>query len=370
MRNSKEITVIVPKLPPSIDGIGDYGLRLAQQLYQDLGWKTHFIVGTPEWQGETEGEFFCVSTVAARSQTALLKLLPAAPATVLLHYAGHGYANRGCPFWLVQALAQWCQSGGRLITLFHELYATSPLLSSALLTSPFQKRLATQVMELSDRVLTNQKQYAEKIDQLSHHKHSAIPTLPVFSNVGEIEQPLPLNQRSRRLIVFGGGGLRTAAYGRSRSALIKACTELDIEEIIDIGSPLKFQPEPIPDVALKTLGVQPLTEISRYMSSAIAGFLDYPTAYLGKSTIFAAYCSHGMIPIVSSKKTPNLDGLKSNQHYWLADSKQILDIEQAQAIVHTAHAWYHAHNLRTQSAIFAASLGLEKNTSEIFPYKH
>jgi hypothetical protein len=359
MQNSKEITVIVPKLPPAIDGIGDYGLNLARQLYQDLGWTTHFIVGTPGWQGETEGEFFRVSAVAARSQTALLELLPAVPAMVLLHYAGHGYANRGCPFWLVQALAQWCQSGGRLITVFHELYATSPLLSSALLTSPFQKRLATQVMKLSDRVLTNQKQYAEKIDQLSHHQHSAIPTLPVFSNVGEIDQPLSLNQRSRRLIVFGGGGLRTAAYQGSRSALIKACTELDIEEIIDIGSPLKFQPEPIPGVALKMLGVQPLTEINRYMSSAIAGFLNYPSAYLGKSTIFAAYCSHGMVSIVSSKAIPNLDGLKSNQHYWLSDNEQPLDVEQAQAIASNAHAWYHTHNLKSQSATFAASLSFD-----------
>jgi hypothetical protein len=354
MQNS-ELVAIVPNLPPAIDGIGDYGLNLARQLYQDFGWKTRFIVGSPDWQGEQE-EFFQVTPVTTRSQDALLKLLPAPAATVLLHYAGHGYAPRGCPAWLVKALKRWCQSGGRLVTMFHELYATEPLLSSAILTSPLQKHLAIQLMELSDRVLTSRKQYAEKIEQLSRRQHSKVPNLPIFSTIGELAKPMPLIERSRQVIVFGGSGARLRVYQRSRSALIRICRELGIQEIIDIGAKLNFEIEPIEGIEFRALGIQPADEISRYMSCASIGFLDYSTSYLGKSTIFAAYCSHGMLPVTGSKDAPNEDGLRAGQHYWLANSEQLLNFEQGQAIANTAYQWYQVHSLSAQSAIFAKNL--------------
>lgn len=356
MHNSNEITAIVPKLIPEVDGIGDYGLNLARQLYQDFGWKTRFIVGNPAWKGEVQGDFFQVTPVTARSQEALLKLLPVPPATILLHYAGHGYAKRGCPVWLVKALKQWCQSGGRLVTMFHELYATKPLLSSALLTSPFQQQLATQLINLSDRALTSRKHYAEKIERLSHHKHSKVPNLPIFSTIGDLAEPMPLTQRSRQVVVFGGGGARSRVYQRSRSALIKVCRELGIQKIIDIGPKLNLELEPIEGIEFRALGIQPVHEISRYMSDALVGFLDYSTSYLGKSTIFAAYCSHGMLPVTGSKDAPNEDGLRAGQHYWLANSKVLLELEQGQVIADAAYQWYQAHSLKTQSTIFAQNL--------------
>ncbi len=362
MQQQSELCMIVPRVPPAVDGIGDYSFLLARQLYENYGWRSHFLIGDPDWRGASEGAFFRISSVAARSQNALQSLLPEPSAKLLLHYAGHGYAKRGCPVWLVDALDRWCQSGGSLVTMFHELYATGPLFSSAILTSPLQKHLATRLMRISDRCFTSQKQYAEKIYRLSRRTHLHIPTYPIFSTIGEASHPQPLSQRSRHLIVFGGTGPRSRVYQRSHQALAQICQALAIEEILDIGPTLNFEPEPIPGTAIVSLGVQSASEISRYLEGAIAGFLDYPTAFLGKSTIFAAYCAHRTIPIVVSSLQTNNDGLQANDHYWLVNqSAQALNLEQGQAIADAAHRWYQTHNLETQAREFARSLKLVGN---------
>jgi len=46
------------RLPPEIDGVGDYALSLARQLRLDFGIEMHFIVCDPTWAGATEIEDF------------------------------------------------------------------------------------------------------------------------------------------------------------------------------------------------------------------------------------------------------------------------------------------------------------------------
>jgi hypothetical protein len=42
--------------------------------------------------------------------------------------------------------------------------------------------------------------------------------------------------------------------------------------------------------------------VSRLLLDSFAGFLAYPSAFLGKSTIFAAYCAHGLLPVQPGEK--------------------------------------------------------------------
>ena len=148
-----KIIQIVPKLPPSFNGVGDYALNLARQLRQDFEIETHFIVGDPYWQGGEMIEGFAVSQLAERSSKALTSLiLQLSIDKVVLHYAGYGYAPRGCPLWLVDGLKLWRkqQIKRKLFTMFHELYATSkkPWTSSFWL-SPFQKKLTACLTQIS-----------------------------------------------------------------------------------------------------------------------------------------------------------------------------------------------------------------------------
>ncbi len=356
------ITAIVPRLPPAVDGLGDYGLNLALQLRQDFGLVTDFVVGNPHWAGATSVEGFAVKQVAVQSAAALLDLHKSEShscATVLLHYVGYGYAKRGCPVWLVEGLERWREvaSNRCLVTMFHEIYAFGPIWTSQFWTSPLQRNLAARLAFRSDHCFTSNQGFAELLYQLSQGKHTKIPTLPVFSNVGEPDYIPPLVERPRRLVVFGGRGPRSRVYERSHLALERTCRDLEIEEIFDIGPSLGFEIRSVNGTPVVSLGVKTAQEISIMLSSSVAGFFDYYSEFLAKSTIFAAYCAHKLIPIGVFYEGQNVDGLEVGKHYWLADQHQdAMSLSAVQVVADNAHAWYQNHNLSANARAFATCL--------------
>ncbi len=352
---------IVSGLPPAIDGVGDYALNLARQLRKDFAIETHFIIGNPKWVGAAEIEGFTVSKVRDRSVANLLSLLNGngQPSTILLHYVCYGYALRGCPFWLINGLQQWRSgsSNRSLVTMFHETYAFGPPWTSAFWLSQVQKNLLARLARLSDRSLTSKQGYAKTIGELSLGKHTQIPAIPVFSTIGEPAQAPPLAERARRLVVFGAAPTRRRVYQRSLAALKRTCQDLLIEEIVDIGPATGLEISAINGVPVVAMGEKPVTEISKILSSSVVGFFNYDIDYLAKSTIFAAYCAHRLIPVGTSSSELQEDGLQAGKHYCLADRlTQSLSLAAGQAIADNAYAWYHSHNLSIQAKVFAAQL--------------
>ncbi len=361
MNTSLSLTCIVPRLPPAIDGVGDYALNLARQLRTDFGMETHFIVGDPTWSSATQIEGFPVTQVTARSAATLLTLLPSdRAAVILLHYVGYGYAKRGCPVWLVDGLQRWRTAGVNrfVVTMFHEVYAFGfgPPWTSSFWLSPLQRNLAARLACSSDRILTSRQDYAKVLHQLSRGKHGTIPANPVFSNIGESERLLPLAERKRRLVVFGHRNSRLMAYQQHLAALKQACLALEIEEVCDVGVPTGLELSRLLAIPVVEKGVAQATQVSQLLQDAIAGFLSFPPPeYLAKSTIFAAYCAHRLIPILTSSSAVPVDGLQAGKHYCVAD-EQIgqLCLDVGQAIADNAYAWYQTHSLSVQAKIFAA----------------
>ena len=354
------VTQIVPRLPPAIDGIGDYALNLARQLRKDFGLKTSFVTGDSTQASATHIEGFSVNYVSERSAKGLLSILSQCSSVVLLHYVGYGYAKRGCPFWLVDGLQRWRNTDANrlLVTMFHELYASGPLWASSFWLSPLQKNLAIRLAQRSDRCLTSRQGYAKILHQLSRGKQTAIPTLPVFSNIGEPDQLPPLAERIRRLVVFGGRSNRMRVYRESRSELELVCYLLGIEEIWDIGPPIGVSLPSIEGVPVMEKGQLSNTEISDILINSLAGFFNYPTDYLAKSTIFAAYCAHRLLPVSPRYDAP-ADGVEAGKHYWtpkLGSNNSV----KVQVIADNAYAWYQNHNLFIQANLFAAQLTDDK----------
>ncbi len=343
-----KITAIVPRLPPSVDGVGDYGLILAQTLSMIYGVNTNFIVTDTTWKGGAKVAGFSVQTINTHSVIELLNLLPSdAQSIVLLHYVGYGYAKRGCPVWLVKALEQWRkQSEGRkLVIMFHEVYARSYIpWNSQFWSSWLQKQLATRLIQLCDRCATSNQIFAKIIIQLSKGKFSNLPILPVFSSIGEPNNLLPLKERLLRLVVFGQKGLRTRAYKQYASSLVEACHQLQIREIIDIGSDLDFTLDTISNIPINRMGIQSAESISQILSISVAGFISYPCAYLAKSSVFAAYCAHKLLPVLPMANQINRDGLKVSEHYWVKDYMPNINLTNAQNIADNAHNWYQEHS--------------------------
>jgi len=355
------ICSIVPRFFPLIDGIGDYALGYARLLRQDSAIDTRFIVADPQWQGPDLVEGFEVTHLSGRFTSDLTGVLrKTSDQTVVLHYGGYGYAKRGCPVWLVTALERWRKETGdrSLVTIFHELYATGPPWTSSFWLSPIQKNLTARLARLSDQSLTSLEVNAQTLNAMSGNGDGRTHNLPVFSSIGEPESSPPLKDRRRRLVVFGTRGRRIEVYRRSTPELNRICGALEIEEVLDIGQPIEARF--LKDLAVRSsvAGLRSSEEVSRLLLDSIAGVIDYPPAVLGKSTIFAAYCSHRVIPIVATHvEASPADGLQANSHYWLTDVRtEQLNLDEGQAVADRALDWYRQHNLSTHAKLLAACL--------------
>ncbi|XGV98175.1 MAG: hypothetical protein ACAF41_04420 [Leptolyngbya sp. BL-A-14] len=364
-----QIFSIVPRLAPAIDGVGDYALNLAEQLQQAFAIKTHFIVGDPDWHGESSLNGFPVSPVEARSMEALLALLQAdsAPSTILLHYVPHGYAKKACPFWLIRGLQIWKQQkpNASLVTMFHELYALGVPWSSDFWLSPVQKKLAIQLAQLTDRCLTSCESYATLLHQFGQGKHGQIPLLSVPSNLGEPIDVPPLTQRQPKLVVFGQTGARARVYKKVKQ-LSQICHTLGIQEILDIGPPTGLTLDQLVHVPIVELGFQSSTSASNLLLNSVAGLVDYDPYRLAKSGIFAAYCAHGLLPINTQISRQPQNGLIPGLHYWspalepptldsqsLDSHSRAMPIAPFQPIAEHAWNWYQTHNRAMQATMFA-----------------
>jgi hypothetical protein len=355
---------LVPNFAPASDGIGDYALSFAREFHARTGVRSHFVVANPGWQGENRVEEFAVSHLALRSTAGLLSRLhdisTEPTATLLLHYEGYGYARRGCPLWLVNALEQWraADKRRRLVTMFHELYAWGPPWTSAFWLSALQKNLTTRLARLSDQWMTSLEGYAATVRRMNLTATAHAYSLPVFSSIGEPVAAPPLAERRRRLVVFGTRGRRIEVYKRSSADLNRICERLGITEIVDIGRFIDFDFAGELHVPVRALGELPGAEVSRLLLDAVAGVIDYPASMLGKSTIFAAYCAHRVLPIVAPYGDPTpADGLEADRHYWLTDVESArLTLDAGQVIADDAFAWYQSHKLATHAETFAACL--------------
>jgi hypothetical protein len=357
-----EIIQVVPTFPPVVSGVGDYALLLAEELRQRHNLHSRFIVGDPDWAGTSEAHGFPVTKAAARTPESLTRLLSeqaCAGLPVLLHYVGYGYEKRGCPLWLVKGMEQWrrVSSRSRLVTMFHELFAFGPPWRSSFWTSPLQRRLTVALAVMSDHCVTNIRRFARYLESRLATHSRRVKVLPVFSNVGEFYQRE--RRRNNEMVIFGGAGWREAAYINSKDALIKICRALNIDQIHDIGPRLSARFE-LP-ASIEWHGPLPASEVGEVMRNARFGFFTYPTPYLGKSGIFAAYASHGLVPItVDENDETNEDQLQINNHFLTCGSLP-RNTDGVSTIGEQVHAWYTKHRLAVQVEKYAEMLTEDSN---------
>lgn len=348
-----EILQLCPKLPPAIDGIGDYAFALAKGLLQH-NIRTHFMTLQQENTSEIDDRFSNIQ-LPIESPHAFVKAIPTEVQAVILHYSDYPYDPKyGAPFWLVNALIAMKQRSLPLFVIFHE-FPSFYLLKKTFYLFPWQQQVAWKLAKLADVIITNN---AVTKTMLTSRLQQPIINLPVFSNIGECDQPLPLKQRQRRLVVFGTPGRRARIYQRSQARLSNSCRLLGIEEIWDVGPSLNLNQPTIAGVRLVEKGKQPADVISHLLSDSLAGIV-YSTdnSRLAKSGVFATYCAHGLVPIVTHEASPLLDGLQANEQFLFAGLQaQQLAIEQLQAIAGAAHQWYDTHNQMNTVNTFAAQL--------------
>jgi len=356
---------IVPALPPATNGVGDYALAVACAMRREFGLETQFVVGNERWQGPEQVEGFGVRKVAARSADGLAAALleSAGESRVLLQLSGYGYSGRGCPWWLMQGLERWRakQTEARLVTMFHELYASGPPWTSTFWVSPAQRMVTAGIARRSDVAVTNIQRYRERLEGLDSSKRGRVEALAVPSNVGEPLEPGKLDSRAKSMVVFGLPASRKRSYETRMGALQRACEELGICEIQDVGASFDGIPERVGGVPVRRHGVMKVSDLSLLLAGAMAGFVDYPPEYLGKSGVFAAYCAHRLLAVVAvaaEDGRPGADGIECGLHYYGAGGRQGSGIatEKRQAIADAGWTWYQGHSLKSHARAFAEAL--------------
>jgi len=257
---------------------------------------------------------------------------------LLLHFSGYGFQKRGIPLWLVEHMRTLRTRFKSFGVVFHELYASSPPWGSAFWLAGWQKRIARELLDLSDFWLTNREESGRWL--LARREATPHRVLPVFSNVGE--PTLIEADRAPHMVVFGGPGVRANVYLWAGGEVFDCARRRGLV-IHDKGPPLQ-------DAALAERLVQKKAvvhgklaapEVSRALSRASYGALSYPVDYASKSGVLAAYSAHGLCPILLWNDYRPHDGLVANVNYVAGFAA--LDATDAWTIGQEARRWYEPH---------------------------
>ncbi|HZE12399.1 MAG TPA: hypothetical protein VE086_01460 [Chthoniobacterales bacterium] len=355
---------IVPRLPGTLDGVGDYALTLARALSAEHGIDTTFLVAEKTSVSSRDG-----FTILAGLNTAPSAELARAHAHVILHYANYGYQPRGVPFALRKFVEQLRpQLRGRWVTMFHELYASGPAWQSAFWLRPFQVRIAHDLIDASSCCVVSNVPIEQAIRAYDSKKKTR--TIPVMSNFGEPELRDFGVSSSRRWVVCGGTALvaRSLRLLEQFLPLIPSAFAPDHLDVVG-GRPDSLVVATI-DRLKRVFSVHHYPEVNVDLASEVLrqsafGWLDYfgegkiwPGMVL-KSGAFAALCAHGVIPIVSHGEEPiALDGDPLPGPFYLTpDALHFPKPDELPALRHRCYDWYRAHaSSRETARIYAEEL--------------
>jgi hypothetical protein len=353
LMHPKHVISIIPRLPPRVDGVGDYALAIARSMNSRHNVRTTFIVMDPGWDGPGEIEGFSVKKIDSRAVKSLIKLVGhnlTAESAVILHYVGYGYARRGCPLWLIRGLSSLKKERSfRLVTMFHELFAMGPVWTSQFWLSPLQRYLVKKLASISDQKLTSLNRYQRMI--------GAKFSQPVISNIGEPDVVPPLSVRNKQLVIFGSPGPRERVYKFSQANLEKICRVFNITTIVDVGAPVSIELPVISGVSIVKTGVLSKEEISDLLRSSMIGFFNYPSTYLSKSGIFAAYCAHGVLPVGHYYPEQTSEEAIEGETFLFAEHvSSDFSMGEAEKIAGRAFSWYQGHRSEIHAEHFYRSL--------------
>lgn len=258
--------------------------------------------------------------------------------TVLLHFSGYSYASRGLCFWLPAGLACWKRraAGRRLVTMFHELYAMGPPWRTSFWTSAPQRWIARRLVELSDAMVCGYELVAHRIRAWTA---KPVVVMPVFSNVGELDDPPPLDEREPIAVVFGGERTRSSiAAGWHSSELV--LQRWGIRRLIEVGPGRSFLHGSCRSLDLQFVGAQPPEAVSALLRRASVGIVGCPVYRLGGSGVLAAFVAHGCLGYLPRAEGPLSDGLRLGTHV----ASESTPSSALPAIARAGRSWYGTHN--------------------------
>jgi hypothetical protein len=352
---SRLLIQVVPQLLPGRNGVSDQAVLLAGGLKEDFGIESAFVVlNSTESSRLPYPEVHCEPGQLLES---CLKLTGGEPGAILVHVSGYGYSTDGAPALVADALQDVRASGRlRIAAYFHELYATGMPWKRAFWHSRRQRRAVCRIASECGLIVTNLRLHAERLERGTRRScGTPIECLPVISPSGETEDPTPFAERNAVMVVFGLAGTRRLAY-RQITAARNLIDTLGIEEILDVG-PECDCPSSVNGAPVERVGLKPAEELPALFSQTQFGFVPHPWFCLGKSSVFAAYCAQGTIPVLTGPFPAETDGLRDGVHVVSPRTAEVVRSSGWEACSRSGWNWYMGHRLRAHLELYAKWLG-------------
>lgn len=350
---------ILPRVPPAVCGIGDYAWGIAQGLRDEHEIHSQFLSAGTSWtapQGETE---FPVSRLPALKAGALVEFVLARPEVeaVVLHMSPYGYQKRAVPLWLASAWQQLSRQSRRprLITMFHELYASGPVRSSAFWLQPLQKWVLRRVARASDALRTNRQPYADWLRGVPGLQTNQVEVMPVFSNFGEPAKLPPLARREPAMAMFAWGIHSGESLDTVLGRAATCCRQFGLTRLHLIGWKKDVNEAGL-GLEVVRHGFLEAAAISRLLLSCRMAYTAYSPLHFGKSTLVAAFAAHGLVVITQGKEPMLPDGLEDGRqvlHEGSLARQERPDEVKLESIGRNLRSWYDQHSLAANVRSYA-----------------
>lgn len=359
MPSSNQLLIqVVPWLKPGRCGISDHAIALAWELHAAFGVNTKFVALRDCRPGNLAFPVF-ESTPAELMETCNA-LNGGRPGAILVHLSGYGYSPDGVPARLADSLTQVkASSRFGIAVYFHELFANGPPWKSAFWHSRRQQKAIRAIAASCDLLVTNTRSHADWLErQAGQRPADLLKLLPVFSTIGEACEPVPLQGRKPAMAVFGLPGARRKAY-EQLDMQNKLLESIGITHFLDIGPPFDA-PTDLRGIAVRRMGELSAADLAIQLSSCMFGFVHHTPVCLAKSSIFAAYCAQGVIPVVAVPFRGEVDGLTDGIHLVSPTTAAIANVSGWEEHSRAAWNWYMTHCVRLHAEQYAKWMGVPR----------
>lgn len=339
---------IVPRVPGGIDGVGDYALTIGKKLRAKFGNDTVFAAFKTS-SGEAAGGFEVLSL------NHLLDESPRKHDHVLLHYVNYGFQKRGIPFRLLSILrALRQQHRGRLVTIFHELYASGPPWKSAFWLRPIQIHLAKSVARLSDACIVSSGNFRAELQRMVPDARIQLHPVPSGLEEPSLSQNQIVDRDPHRWAIVGGTALVERSLRSFRQFMHRVPDSIAPRSLFVLGG----NENPVTRSLLVDLAVQSdyrpriaAADASEILKTCSFAWFDYfhrpdvETSVILKSSAFAAACAHGAIPVFPHAGSPiSLDHDRLPGPFFIeSDRSEIPDGQRRAEIASDIYGWYQRH---------------------------
>lgn len=353
---------VVPQLKPGRCGVTDHAIPLANELRSAFGIDSAFVVLNSNERCDLP--YDVIYCEPAQLLDSCLAQSGGEPGAILVHVSGYGYSPDGAPTSLADAM-EMVRKDGRfgIAAFFHEIAASGAPWTATFWNSRRQKNAVRRIAELCDLIVTNIGIHAEWLEgEVKRKPEAPIRVLPVLATIGEANKRTPVAERAPAMVIFGLPGTRRRAF-KELAKLAGVLNDLGVKEIVDIGAGAGF-PDRLHGISVRHKGELGTRELEKELSRATFGYLSYPANCLAKSSILAAYCAHGTIPVIAKPFVHEFDGLRDGEQVLSRRTAHDATSSGLESCSISAWEWYAGHRIGAHAEIYARWLNLPAPTLE------